>query len=106
MSHGRIKFKDNRYWVFMSVKDEASQHLDEKPLKRMRNLGMQASLEGQYRCNYYGILAENEIKEKMGYEKLEETGNIRNGRSNYLIVSAGYDSVCFDSNEEGRTAKR
>lgn len=133
--------KDNRYWVFMSVKDEASQHLDERLLKKMRNLGLQASLEGQYRCSYYGILAENEIKEKMGYEKLEETGNIRNGRSNYLIVSAGYDSgnscsiqidgkeygknqrglnivvynyitktivdsVCFDSNEEGRTANR
>lgn len=133
--------KDERYWVFMAVRDEASRYLDETTAEKMRNLGLEAKLEGQQRCSYYAVIAEGQVKEEAGYEKLKDTGRMRKERSVYDIVSAGYecgnessiridgieygknqrglnivvynhvtktviDSVCFDSYEEGREAKR
>ena len=84
--------KDHRYWIMIAVKDEGTEALDDNLLQRLRNLGLKAELEGEYRSSYYGIVAEGNVKEALGYEMLKEAGTIRNGRSYYEISSAGYEN--------------
>ncbi len=101
---------DCRYWVFIAVKDEASRYLDEEMAGKLRALGLEAMLEGQNRCSYYGILVDGQVKEQAGYERLKETGTMRGGRSMYDVVSAGYEcgnecSIKIDGKEYGKNQR-
>ena len=84
--------KDNRYLVMIAIRDEGVEALNEDLLGKLKNLGLKAELEGEYRCSYYGIVADGVVKECLGYEMLETMGSIRNNRSFYEISSAGYES--------------
>lgn len=84
--------KDHRYWIMIAIKDEGVEALDDHLLQGLRNLGLKAELKGEYRCSYYGIVAEGNVKESLGYKMLEEQGSIRNGKSYYEISSAGYEN--------------
>lgn len=83
---------DSRYSVFIAIKDEGTNALTEEIFARLYQLGLTAPLEGQKRCSYYAVLDKGNNQEEIGYEKLKNTGSIRNGAAYYKIVSAGKEA--------------
>lgn len=89
--------KEERYSIFIAVMDEASNSLNQELLQKLKELGLQNSLEGEYRSSYYAVIDRNKvIGEELGavYGK---TGNdtkwkgkvsyyeCRNGVRKYLL---------------------
>lgn len=81
--------KQERYSVFMAISDEGTSYLDEKALSGLADLGITKSLKGEYRCSFYAVIDRSEVKDAIGYEKLERKGSIRKGLVSYEISSAG-----------------
>lgn len=81
---------DTRYTIFISIKDEATENLTAEITQSLNNLGLKTDLTGKYRNSYFAIVSPNGIQEEISEAKLEAEGMLRNGLSNYSIVSAGY----------------
>lgn len=77
-----------RYSIFLSVKDEATSHLSEHTILFMRNMGLKADLEAQFRCSYLAVISNGAIIEESGYKILEKSGAIEKS-CKYTIKSAG-----------------
>lgn len=101
---------DERYYVFIGVKDEAAQGLDSAILQELKGLGLKGALEDRYRCSYYAVLAEGSVTEQAGDEKISQEGVLRNGRMRFSITSAGYDygnmcSIKVDGSEYAKNQR-
>ncbi len=102
--------RDDRYSVFISVKDDCTQNLKSSMLERLRALGLKAELEGKYRSSYYAVVSGGTVKERQGDQRLEYGGSIRGGRTPYRIVSAGMksgntSSIQIDGKEYGKNRR-
>lgn len=83
--------QDKRYSVFISAKDECSSCLKPSTIEKLRGLGLQAALQGEYRCSYLAVVSDGEVVERIGYDILEAEGTVRDGLVMYSIASAGYE---------------
>lgn len=82
--------RDERYSVFLSVKDECTANLKESVIKNLRELGLQAALQGEYGCSYLAAVSNgNAVVEQSGYQELEAEGTVRGGLVTYEMTSAG-----------------
>lgn len=88
---------NERYSTFISVRNEASAHLDEEMIALMKKLGLSPKLENQYQASYLAVISGDNIYEEVGYEKLEYYGTIRNGRVSVELVSAGAECGSMSS---------
>ncbi|MCD8250002.1 MAG: hypothetical protein LUC60_09175 [Lachnospiraceae bacterium] len=85
-----LELLDNdRYTIFMAVKDDVSDALDAQLLELMCSLGLSASLENLYQGSYYAVIDGDQVWEEAGYETLTCKGSIRNGAELYEITSEG-----------------
>lgn len=84
--------KDERYTVFISIKDEGVDSLDNEIKNNLAALGLTANFdkEGAFGKSYYAIIENEKIIEKMLNEEIETAGTLRKGRILYKISSAGY----------------
>ena len=83
---------EDRYSIFISVKDDAANSLNNEIVAAMQNLGFEFNLSGCYRWSYLAVRDEGGITELLGEEELSDEGALRNGRETYFITSAGFSS--------------
>ena len=85
------KINKDRYSVFMAVKDEASNGLNQEVIDAMHELGFAFELEGKWRNSYVAVKTQDETFEKVSDQEIKHDGTYRNGRLGYKITSAGAD---------------
>lgn len=85
------KINDDRYSIFMAVKDEASNGLRQEVVDAMHELGFAFELEGKWRNSYVAVKTQDEIFEEISDQGIRHDGTYRNGRMGYRITSAGAD---------------
>lgn len=80
----------DRYSIFISVKDDASNGLNEEIIKCMKKLDLEFSICDNYGASYVAVIDNGNVLEKTEYELLEESGITSDGNIYYTIQSAGY----------------
>ncbi|MCC8139986.1 MAG: hypothetical protein LIO67_06775 [Lachnospiraceae bacterium] len=83
---------NDRYTIFMAVKDEGTNALDDELIELLMELGLTTNLKNAPRCSYYAIIEGDQVEEAVGTEQLEHEGSFRNGAEMYSITSAGFDA--------------
>lgn len=83
--------RDERYTVFMCIKDEGVNSLNDDIKECLRDLGLTSNFdkENAYRKSYYAIIDQDGVIEQMSDRLLETSGSMREGREWYKIISAG-----------------
>ena len=79
-----------RYSVFISVKDEATKSLNDDLINSFKKLGFTFNLKEKYRYSYLAIKHMGKVTESLDKKILESNGNI-NDNCTYSVISAGYD---------------
>lgn len=102
--------RDERYSIFISAKDECTTNLEDSVIENLKNIGLQAALQGEYGCSYLAVVSGGEIVEQIGYSELKAEGTVRDGRVKYEIVSAGngcgnISSIKIDGNEYSKNGR-
>ncbi len=100
----------DQYTIFISVKDEATNNLNNNIIQGLKNLGLKVTVEGQFRCSYLVVLSGNNKIERSGYKMLEESGTIDNGAATYSIISGGMEngnisSIVIDGKEYSKNCR-
>lgn len=96
---------NDRYTVFMSVKDDSSYSMNETIVNAMSKLGLRTDLRGRFRESYYAVIEEgNVLYEQCADGPLEYVGSIRKGRTMFKIISEGSavgnsSSICIEGRE-------
>jgi hypothetical protein len=83
------KINEDRYSIFMAVKDEASSGLKKEVVDAMHELGFAFELEGKWRNSYVAVKTQDEVFEKISDQEIKKDGTYRDGRMGYKITSAG-----------------
>ena len=83
------KINEDRYSIFIAVKDEASSGLKQEVVDAMHELGFTFELEKKWRNSYVAVKTQDEIFEKVSDQAIKQDGTYRNGRQGYKITSAG-----------------
>ncbi len=101
--------QDERYSIFISVKNDCTSDLRTSTIQKLRELGLEAELSGEFRCSYLAMISDGEILEEIGYDKLEASGTVRDSLVTYDIVSAGYgcgnlSSIVIDGFENSQNS--
>ncbi len=104
------KINNERYSIFMAVKDEASGGLKKEVADAMHEMGFAFALEGQWRNSYVAVKTPDEIFEKVSAQEIKKDGTFRDGRVGYKISSAGYDcgnaaSICLSGTEYSKNQR-
>lgn len=102
--------QDDRYDIFISAKDECTARLKDTTVQKLRELGLQADLQGEIGCSYIAVISEEGIREQTGYEELHDCGSVRDGRVMYDIAGAGGDcgnlsSIKIENAERSRNGR-
>lgn len=102
--------KDDRYTVFMAVRDDASGAMNEQLVNCLYTLGLSTNLMDNFRCSYYAVVENGNVKENVGREEVQTEGLLRNGKSTYLVSSAGMDagdrcSIVIDNKEYAKNRR-
>lgn len=77
----------DRYIIFISVKNEATNNLSDETIEIFRKLGLQANLKEQYKCSYLAVIDNTVLVEKMGYALYSEAATI--SRECWYTISSG-----------------
>ena len=85
------KINEDRYSIFMAVKDEASSGLKQEVVDAMHQLGFAFEMDGKWRNSYVAVKTQDETFEKVSDQQINQDGTYRNGRLGYKITSAGAD---------------
>ncbi len=104
------KINDDRYSIFMAVKDEASSGLKQEVVDAMHELGFAFDLEGKWRNSYVAVKTQDGTFEKVSDQEIKQDGTYRNGRQGYKITSAGADcgniaSICLAGTEYSKNQR-
>lgn len=81
---------DSDFTVFFACKDECTAALNDTLLQKLHTVGVVSNLKGKTRQSFYAVKGSAEQKEKISKQSLTASGLIRNGRSSYSIMSAGF----------------
>lgn len=81
--------EDENYIIFLSVKDEAANSLDEKARESFAALGLTELSQLEFRDSYVGIIDGGEI---LVEKRSHEEGTLRAEYFEYGVVSGGADS--------------
>ncbi len=86
------KIQDDRYTVFISIKDEGVNSLNDDIKNSLRELGLTSDFDREkaFQKSYYAIIDKEGVTEQMSDKLIETTGSMRDGREWYKIASAGY----------------
>lgn len=87
-----LNLMKEHYSVFIAVKDEAADGLNDDIVQKFNNLGLSFDLSGKHGASYIAVLSPENIYENIGDTPLEAKGTIRSGIVKYQITSAG--SAC------------
>lgn len=82
---------DERYAVFITAMDEASNGLSVDARGKLAELGLMGGSNIGFGNSYYGAITKDGIVEQLGDMELENSGALRDGRVLYQITSAGYN---------------
>ena len=87
------ELQDDRYTVFLAVKDDGVNSLNDEIKNSLRELGLTADFDKEeaYQKSYYAVLDKDGVTEEMSEWPLEASGSMRNGREWYKITSEGYN---------------
>lgn len=81
--------QDERYSVFIAVKGEGSEALNNEILGGFRQLGIAMPLEGAFEMSYYAVADGENIREEVSWESLSVSGSLRDGIVPYSVTSEG-----------------
>lgn len=102
--------RDNRYSIFISAKDECTANLKGSVIENLKSIGLQATLQGEYRCSYLAVVSGGKVVEQISYSALETEGTVRDGRVTYQLLSAGNgcgntSSIKIDGKEYSKNSR-
>ena len=81
---------DSGFTVFFACKDECTAALNDTLLQKLHTVGVVSNLKGKTRQSFYAVKGSAEQKEQISKQSLTASGLLRNGRSSYSIMSAGF----------------
>lgn len=85
------KYRDKT--ILIAVKDDAAKEMSEDVEEELKALGLRRAQEisGRAGSSYLALLEKETVEEKAGFEPLSLEGVLRDGRTAFLIESAGHD---------------
>lgn len=81
--------RKDSYSIFIAIKDNAADCLNNDVVHRFNDLGLSFDLSGKTSASYIAVISSENIYEDIGYTQLEAKGTVRNGIVRYQIISAG-----------------
>ena len=83
----------DRYTVFIAMRDEGTAGLTEPLKEELRAFGLQTDFSDQYGWSYCAVVSpETGVREEAVQGKLQLDGRFRDRRSEYCLLSTGYNS--------------
>ncbi len=83
----------DRYTVFIAMRDEGTAGLTEPLKEELRAFGLQTDFSDKYGWSYCAVVSpETGVREEAVQGKLQLDGRFRDRRSEYCLLSTGYNS--------------
>ncbi len=82
-----LKLMDGRYCVFITLKNEGIDCMDQTVIHGFNDIGLSFELSSKNRTNYIAVITPDKIYEDVDDVPLEAKGTIRNGVVRYQITS-------------------
>ena len=87
----RIKNND-RYTIFIAVKGDGTEYITPEDNAKLKELGIQTDMSQSSNCSYCAVISGDEVRECVQTEQVTFQGSLRDGRSNYIVQSSGFDA--------------
>lgn len=91
----RLNLMKDNYSIFIAVKNDAVDCLNDDVIRKFNSLGLSFDLREKYGTSYIAVISADSIYEDIQNAPIEAKGTVRNGIVRYQISSAG--SACEHS---------